>query len=384
MSGTTISSQNITTYLPNQEALIANSQASLEGANGKTVSSSNTFAGIVTDKMLDSLLGSGAAVTLRHPDSAGRMPVKELHAQVEKMLERPDLLQVLEQRAADGTEQKEVKKEFDISKLSSSNIAAIFAEILKALQANKTAENNNRADMAILKGEMTEGAAKAIIAGGQTALNGAIGQAAFGTAISGAGFKMQNDGIKHERATFKSNGKTILDKQHSLANDQLNLAKRASSTPDAVTGTESPRFKTTDGATVVPKPSHETADSGYEAHNKQGAGLPDRTRDIGEQEAVYKDELAKAENTKNKGTFISQMNHPVTGIVGGQTQVVQASENAQNHILQQVGHAADGLGETSGANSRDFENLLQTIAQKLADIIRAHLDTASMIAGKSV
>lgn len=379
-----ISSQGIASSVLNQEALTANAQTSNAEANGKPISSSQSFAGIVTDKMLDSLLGTGAAVTLRHPDSAGRMPVKELHAQVEKMLERPDLLQVLEQRAAEGTEKKEVKKEFDISKLTSSNIAAIFAEILKALQAIKTAENNNRGDMAILKGQMTAGAAEAIIKSGQTALNGAIGQAAFGTAISGAGFKMQNDGIKHERATFKSNGNTILNKQHSLENDQLNLAKRASPMPDSVTGNESPRFKTKDGATVVTKPSHETTDKGYEAHTKQGAGIPDRTKNIGEHELVYKDELAKAESTKNKGMLVSQMNHPVTGIAAGQTQAIQASENAQQHILQQVGHTADGLGETNSVNYRDLGSLVQTIGQILAEINRARSDTAGMIAGKSV
>ncbi|QWA10502.1 hypothetical protein GTU79_25410 [Sodalis ligni] len=379
-----ISSQGIASSVLNQEALTANAQTSNAEANGKPISSSQSFAGIVTDKMLDSLLGTGAAVTLRHPDSAGRMPVKELHAEVEKMLERPDFLQVLEQRAADGTEQKEVKKEFDISKLTSSNIAALFAEILKALQANKTAENINKGDMAILKGDMTEGAAKAIIASGQTALNGAIGQAAFGTAISGGGYAMQRKGINQERSLLQNDSKTILAKQHALNNDQLNFAKGGSQTPGSAMDTESPRFKTADGASVSQQRSHETSNNEYGSHIQDGARFNNEKKNIGDLERDLKDKQAKAEGIKNKGTFISQMNHPITGIAAGQTQAIQASENAQQHILQQVGHAADGLGETSSANSRDFESLLQTIAQKLADILRAHLDTAGMIAGKSV
>ncbi|WP_413725725.1 IpaC/SipC family type III secretion system effector [Sodalis sp. RH16] len=379
-----ISSQGIASSVLNQEALTANAQTSNAEANGKPISSSQSFAGIVTDKMLDSLLGTGAAVTLRHPDSAGRMPVKELHAQVEKMLERPDLLQVLEQRAAEGTEKKEVKKEFDISKLTSSNIAAIFAEILKALQANKTAENNNKGDMAILKGQMTAGAAEAIIKSGQTALNGAIGQAAFGTAISGAGFSTQQKGLAHESQVLKNNNRDIVEKKFTLENDRMNFSRSGTSTPDSAMDIEPPRFNNADGQNFVRGQSNETAKEAYGEHVKDGARFTARENEINHLEIDMKDEMAKAEKIKNLGMFMSQMNHPVTGITAGQTQAIQASENAQQHILQQVGHAADGLGETSSANSRDFESLLQTIAQKLAEIIRAHLDTAGMIAGKSV
>jgi len=349
----------------------------------KPVDASQTFAGIVTNKMLDSLLGPGAAVTLRHPDSAASMPVNDLHAEVEKLLAHPDLLQGLA-RLADDQDVKDSKNIFDISKLSSSNIFAIFAGLIKALQDIKTAENQNKSDMAIVKGKMTDGAAQALRASGDAALSGALSQAVLGGAISGAGFAMQQKGIGRERAMLKHDRPNILKQQQSVDSARLNISKGGSSALDSATGAQPSRLNVTEGQNIPMKPGNKQVGDKHQAHIEDGADIIAKQKSIGDHKQDIQLKQTQVESTKAKGMLISQMGHPTMGIAAGQTQAIQASANAQQHTLQQVGHAADGMADSSNANARDFESLIQTIAQKLADIIRAHSDTASMIAGKSV
>ncbi len=370
--------------LQNPALFNAMPQVSNEGKTQQPVDAGHILADFATSKKaLASLFaGLGATVTLRHPDStAASMPAADLHARIEQLAGH-DPLQGLA-RLVDGTEKKEQKKEFDISKLNTSQIAAMFAVILLALQTAKTAERQNQSDMAIVKGQMADGTANAMRAAGQAALSGSISQAAFGLAVSGTGFGMQQKGINRERALLKNDTITINKQNNALDTARHNGAKGGASALDSAMAAQPSRLSTVGGQNAPLQQNGQTVNPRHKAYIEQSAQDPLK-KEIGFNEIDRKDKQAKAESTKAKGMLISQMAHPTTGIVGGNTQVIQANENAQQHLHQQAGQVADGLADASNVNSRDFESLIQTMAQKLADIQRAHLDTASMIAGKSV
>ncbi len=319
--------------------------------------------------------GIGAADALRMPDKARAMSTGQLAQRAGEGDPAEDLAKLI----AGKTEMKK----FEVGNLSTSNIAALFAVILQALQSNKTADRHNQSDMALVKGQMADGVANAMRASGQAALSGAITQAAFSTAIAGAGASLQGKAIKNERYAINNNLKQVQQAKTDLAMNKLNGAKGTVASPAVPAMSPRPKLATTDGRNFAVKEHSPNVTSAQNAHIKRETEIKAQTR-IDKEENDYKNLMAKAEATKMKGVLISQMAHPTTGIVGGNTQVIQANENAQQHMLQQAGQVADGLADTSNTNARDHENLLQTLQQKLAEIQKGHLDTANMIAGKSV
>lgn len=360
-------------------------QASPEAAKERPVDVSHKLADIAADKKktATSSAGQGAGIALRQPDAVLTMPVADTLAAVEKRVLGQTLPQSLASFADSAADNGAKAGGFDISRLKTSQVAALFVVIQNALQENKTAQRQNQSDMAIVKGQMADGAANAMRASGQAALNGSISQAAFGLSISGAGFGLQQKGINRERAMLREDSTSLLKQQNDLNRAQLNSAKGGASSLDVAPTGRTVRLDTTDGNGIDMPQNRLGVQSRHQAHIDEAAQARLKN-EVGVSEIDIRDKQAKADSTKAKGMLVSQMAHPTTGIIGGNTQVMQADENAQQHLHQQAGQVADGLAEASNVNARDFENLIQTVAQKLADIQRAHLDTAGMIAGKSV
>ncbi|TKI05074.1 IpaC/SipC family type III secretion system effector [Martelella alba] len=378
-----MNTQQITAQHPADFGLLP--QASIAESRPAAVDASQTLADFAVGKKKSVLSAAGTSGTtvLRQPDAAAAMPTGDIVSGIAQRVSGRTPSQVLAQLADETTVTGGTARGFDISRLNTSQIAALFAVILQALQTGKTAERQNQADMALVKGRMAEGAASAMRASGQTALNGAISQASFGLSISGAGFALQQKGINRERAMLQNDQTSLLKQQNALDAARLNSAKGGSSALESASVSGGVRLDTVDGGNVAVRQNTAGVRPRHQAHIDEAAQMRLK-KDIGVAEIDIRDKQAKADAIKAKGMLISQMSHPTTGILGGNTQVMQADENAQQHLHQQSGQVASGLADTSNANARDFDSLIQTVAQKLADIQRAHLDTAGMIAGKSV
>ncbi len=354
-----------------------------EEVRRKPLDAGQSYAQVITDNMLDSLHGLGTAITLRKPSSAAYMPVKELQSEVEKLLAQPDVMRDLS-RLSEGGVKKDSAKEFDVGKLNISLIADLIARLLESTQKGVIAEKMNKSAMLTMQGDTAIGVADAMRNAGLAALQGAFGQAGLGVVVAGASFGMQRKGLNQEREMVKYDQPTIHQKQFDLGKNRLDLTKGQTKPLETDINARPSRLHTTDGQDTALKPDNPTVSDSHQGHNKEGAGLNTRQKEINDLERDLKDKSLTAENNRNKGLALGQLNHPIQGIMSGQTQVNQANENAQQHLQQQAGQAAAGGVESSNSNAREFENLLQTILQKLADIQRAHIDTAGMIAGKSV
>ncbi len=348
----------------------------------KPLDASQSYAQVITDDMLDSLHGSGTAVTLRKPNSAASMPVKELQSEVEKLLAQPDIMQDLT-RLAEGGVKKDSAKEFDVSKLNISIIADLMARLLESAQKGNIAEKMNKSSMLKLQGDTAVGVADAMRNAGAAALRDSFSQAGVGLTVAGAGFAMQRKGLNQERAVLQNDQPKINQKQFDLDDSRLNMKKDDTKNFETATNARSSQLRNEDGQNIHLKPDNPTVSESHRAHNEEGIGLHARQKEIDDLGIDMRDKSLKAEDNRNKGLAFGQLNHPMQGIMSGQAQVNQANENAQQHLQQQTGQVAAGGVESSNANARDFENLLQTILQKLVDIQRAHIETASMVASKS-
>ncbi|XBS70292.1 IpaC/SipC family type III secretion system effector [Acerihabitans sp. KWT182] len=307
----------------------------------KPLDTSQSYAAVITDNMLDSLHGSGAAIQLRKPNSAGYMPVKELQSEIEKLSAQPDVIQDLKRLAEGGVEKDSVKK-FDVGNLNISLIADLLARLFESAQRGAIAEKMNKASMLTLQGDAANGVANAMRNAGLDALKGASGQAVLGLGVAGASFGMQRKGLNQDRTILQNDQKTIHLKQHDLESSRLKMTQGETKPLENTLDARPSRVSTDDGQHVQFAQDNPAVSKSHRGHNEEGIGLHTRQAEVNELEREMKDKSLTAENNKNMGTLAGQASAPIQSIMSANTQHNVRNEEANQHLQQQAGQAFAG------------------------------------------
>ncbi len=314
-----------------------------------------------------------AVVALRAPDVANVMDAAAIkNAMIE--VSQKDLNQSLDEAA------EQQKPRFDVSNIFMSDRVNLLVNLIALVMDFKTAERGNQSDMAILKGQATEMTSDAIKASGQTALNGAVGQATLGVALGGAGFGMNQKALTRERTKLQTTAIDINKTKDVINTDKLNLAKSNDTSLGANAAAGPSKVKFTDGSVKDTKPNSDGVTHRQKAVIEE-ATMPDKEAKLAKQQTNYQEEMIKNEQIKAKAMFINQVNNPVTGVVAGHTQFAQANEQAVQNVSQQVTQAAGSMEDSGKASANDSGNLLESLIQKMDQIIKGGYDLAGMIAG---
>ncbi|MEA9389635.1 IpaC/SipC family type III secretion system effector [Acerihabitans sp. TG2] len=317
-------------------------------------------------------VAAAASVALRTPDPINVADGATIKTALQA-LSSQDFNQALDKAAA------QEKPRFDVSNISMSDRVNLLVNLIALVMDFKTAERSNQSDMAILKGQAAEMTSDAIKASGQTALNGAVGQASLGFAMGGAGFGMNQKALTRERTKLQTTAVDISQTKAAINTDKLNLAKSNDTSLGANAAAGPSKLKFTDGSVKDTKANSVDVTPRQKAIIEEAA-LPAKDAKLAKQQNNYQEEMNKIEQTKTKAMFINQMNNPVTGVVAGHTQFAQANEQALQNMSQQVTQAAGSMEDSDKSSANDSGNLIESLLQKLDQLIRNGHDLNGMIA----
>lgn len=258
----------------------------------------------------------------------------------------------------------------------------IMNEILQTFHKILNSSSESQAKWTLIKGELNQGTAKAIR---QTGVDFAIGAgigALATVSFAASGFKMQQNGLNRERGVLKNDQLDLAKKTHSLNIAQSSTAKAGAPSlgnpqPGSVT-----QLQTQDGRTRNLQQHNQTANPRQKAHLDE-AGQTNLKHEIRVTENNIKEKQNKADSEKATGMLVSSLSHPTSGVINGNTQYVQADNNADQFLHQQAGETSQSIVESHKESAAKTANVRDEVLKLLQDSITNSLNTDQFILSKT-